>query len=156
MIYFLYRDSQWWHDESKNGTTDHILRMVFVVWHSSEGCEECEQSTANLDERFDESEVAGDHSLVEVDNAEPHAVCGETGVTGDEAESHVVQSALIVTQLRVSPATEVGHIVRSIHCPANIFSKLYVRIANFNEMRPQPSWNDVDNSDKLDETIYQL
>ena len=65
--------------------------MMFVVRDSRERGEHCKQSTSNLNERLDKSEVPGDHPLVEVEDAEPHAVAGETGVTRDEAEPHVVE-----------------------------------------------------------------
>ena len=61
-------------DDSQDGSEDDVLRVVFVVGHSSEGGEDCEQSAADLDERLHQTEVPGVHPLLEEDHTEPHAV----------------------------------------------------------------------------------
>ena len=76
-------------DDPQDGSEDDVLWVVFVVGHSGEGGEDCEQSAAHLDERLHQTEVPGVHPLLEEDHAEPHAVGGEAGVARHEAEPHV-------------------------------------------------------------------
>ena len=82
-------DGEGGDDEAQQGAEYDVLRVVFVVRDPAEGGEDSEESTADLDERFDQPEVPGVHPLLEVDHAEPHAVGGEAGVARHEAEPHV-------------------------------------------------------------------
>ena len=67
-------DGEGGDDDTQQGSEHDILGMVFVVRDPGEGGEDSEESTADLDERFHQTEVSGVHPLLEEDHAEPHAV----------------------------------------------------------------------------------
>ena len=142
-------------DDPQDGSEDDVLRVVFVVGHSGEGGEDCEQSAAHLDERLHQTEVPGVHPLLEEDHAEPHAVGGEAGVARHEAEPHVwkyvgqfrsdeIPACVTMESLRplaradvlLTQAVELSQVVGTVQLPTQTLAQSYVGRADSQEVGP--------------------
>ena len=85
--------------------------------------------------------VATDHSLVQVDDAEPHGEGAEAGVARHEAQPRVLQPGLRVGRVEagLAEAVELCHVAGRVQAPALRLRQADVGVAHLYEVGPQPT-----------------
>ena len=85
--------------------------------------------------------VDTDHSLVQVDDAEPHGEGAEAGVARHEAQPRVLQPGLRVGRVEagLAEAVELCHVAGRVQAPALRLRQADVGVAHLYEVGPQPT-----------------